>query len=231
MASPIFRSYANGYKILNNNLYLFWVDLACIILFTYMSSTTVAGYTWLLILTPFLIITVKLAETKLLYDLPKNRHQITETYVIVLYKFFLKIAGLYFCATILGITIYVLSGGSMEMFLALTRKYSSPDVTLLQKMITSLPLSVILLISSFLKIFWVVKKQSFFQSVSSALLLVYKNLTFSIVTIIMNILLFIIPYTLTQYLNQPNSLVTIVLNTYLGLLLTSAAIDYFKSYE
>ncbi len=229
MSKAILPIFKQGFHILHNNLYLFWINLLYIVPFAYINSFSVGKIPWIFFLSPFIIMTLKLADTQLLFTQPQSRSKIMETYVLVLYKYLFRVLFLFLFTTTIAFTVFVMSGGSLELLQTYFLAFTRPGATLTQKLISALPVILVTPIIPFFKIYWVVKKQTFFKSVYFGCLYALQNLSFSLIAPALTVLLIVIQHPIARYIEKPNPLIFNVVSIYLGLIITSASIVYFKS--
>ena len=231
MSKSIRDSYTQGFQILHNNLYLFWVNLVYIIPFAFTNLFPKGDIPWIFVFSPFIVLTLKLTDTQLLFEQPQTRYRIMETYGLILYKYLFRVVFLLFFTTIVGLIIFTLCGGSVKALLAYAVSLTSQAVPLEQKLIAALPLIILTPIIPFFQIFWVVKKQSFLKSISSGFFYAFRHMSFSLIAPVVGILTIIIQHPISRYLDKSNSLIFAIINIYLGLVMTSASIVYFKAHK
>lgn len=231
MATSAGTYFKAGFQVLHKNLYLFWINLAYMIPFSHIIPTSQQIPAWVVLLTPFAMVTLKLADTQLLYTQPQKSNTIAATYVITLYRYFFRIVGIIFLTGLVASTIFVVNHGDLASSFARFEAITSVDATLWQRLTLYLPALILTPLIPFFKIFWVVKRQSFFRSIFSGIKYVYLHPRFTLLLPLISLTCIVIEYPVNHYFRQLNLPLFTVLNVYVGLIMTSASIAYFKSHK
>ena len=231
MPKSAFQYYREGAQLLHKNLYVFWINLAYMIPIAHILPTNQQLPTLIMILIPFMMITLRLVDTQLLYTLPQKTQKIAATYAITVYRYFFRVVGLLFLAGLLGMTIFAFNSGNIASLAAQLETATSNDATLWQRLSIYLPMIILAPMIPFFKIYWIVKRQSFFRSIFSGIKYAVTHVSFTLSLTLIELCVIIFEHPINQYFHKPSLFIFTIINGYIGLVLTSASIIYFKSHK